>query len=248
MKKLDPDSSNSGYQPVEKTPATGIHAGKIDRLRPTRDQIVDRILDDIVSLRLKPGAAVSVKEMSTHFGVSRSPVREAVIRLTDSGFMEVYPQAGTRVAPICMDIVRQIYFVRTAIEMALVEVLARNPDTKHVAALRKILDRQRECAEANDLETFYNLDEAFHEKISELAGFPKIWDTIDGHKPHMDRLRHLVLPLPTRLKEIIDEHAAIVDKIERSDIEGARSAMSTHLQQVLKIQGILKERYPDYFE
>ena len=243
-----PITDISGYAPFREIPDAGFNADKIDRPRPTRDQIFDRILDDVVSLRLKPGEPVLVKELATRFGVSRSPVREAIIRLTDAGLLEIYPQSGTRVAPICMNLVRRMYFVRTAIEMALVEALAGDHRPDHIAALREIVERQSTCADDGDLDAFYRLDEQFHQAIAAYAGFPGIWDTVDGQKAHMDRLRHLVLPLPARLREIIGEHGSIIDGIERGDSESARRAMAEHLKQVLRIQEVLNERFPDYFE
>lgn len=242
------DSQSPGYEPVQEIPENGFNSGKIDRTRSARGQIFEQILEDVVSLRLKPGEPVSVKDLAARFGVSRSPVREAMIRLTNAGLMEVYPQSGTRVSPIRMDVVKKMYFVRTAIETALVESLAQDHQDEQVSALRGIIEQQALCATDDDLDAFYRLDERFHRMIAEFAGFPGIWETIDGQKPQMDRLRHLVLPLPTRLREIILEHGAIVDGIERGDASGAREAMSNHLQQVLRNQEVLRQRHPHYFE
>ena len=242
-----PTAGPVAYEPSERVPEVRPKDGAIERGQPTRSQIYDRILDDVVSLRLKPGQPVSVKEIAAEFGVSRSPVREAVIRLTDAGFVEVYPQSGTRVAPIRMDIVRRVYFVRTAIEMALVEALAREHKPRHIVLLRKIVERQAKSGSNESIEQFYRLDEQFHETIAESVGHAGLWSSVASQRQHIDRLRRLILPQPSRLREIIDEHSAIVDCIEKSDYEGARHAMADHLSQVLKIQNALKEKYREYF-
>ncbi|MEZ5590010.1 MAG: GntR family transcriptional regulator [Gammaproteobacteria bacterium] len=247
MRRAD-KSKNGGYTLIEEPSEKSLRAGKIDRTRAARGQIFDQLLEDVVSLRLKPGELVSVKDLATRFGVSRSPVREAIIRLTNAGLMEIYPQSGTRVAPIRMNVVRQIYFVRTAIETALVEALADAPLPEQIEALRGIIDQQAKCADDGNLERFYSVDERFHQTIADYAGFPHVWETIDGQKPQMDRLRHLVLPQPSRLREIIAEHTAIVAAIELRDAAGARQTMAHHLQQVLTLQGVLHEKHPDYFE
>jgi len=146
-----------------------------------------------------------------------------------------------------MDIVRRVYFRRTAIEMALVEALALEHKPRHIAALRKIIERQAKSAVNENIEQFYRLDEQFHEAIAEFVGYTGLWSSVEGQRQHIDRLRRLILPQPARLREIIAEHGAIIDCIAASDSEGARHAMTNHLSQVLKIQNALKEKYREYF-
>lgn len=243
-----PKGASLNYLPVEEFPESSVSDDRIARPMSTRDRIFERLLDDLVSLRLKPGEPVSVKDISAAFAVSRSPVREAVVRLTDAGFMEVIPQSGTRVAPISMQIVRRIYFLRTAIETALVETLAEDNQPRQITTLRDIVRKQSGFAEEGNLKPFYRLDEQFHETISDFAGYARIWATIGSQKAHMDRMRHLVLPQPQRLLSIVAEHGRIIDCIEANDPNGARRAMREHLQQVLQVQKVLQEQHPEYFE
>lgn len=221
---------------------------RIDRTRSATSQVFEHLLEDVISLRMKPGEAVSLKDLSKRFGTSRSPIREAIIRLTNAGMMEIFPQSGTRVAPIRMDVIREVYFVRNAIEMALVEELARRHDAAQVKTLREIVAQQRQCMSEEDVNAFYQLDERFHLAIAEFAGYPNVWASMDGQKLQMDRLRRLILPLPTRLSSIVDEHSAIVDNIEQGNVEKSREAMAHHLRQVFVIQETLRKEFPDYFE
>ena len=219
----------------------------IDRSRSVTVQIYERLLDDIVSLRLTPGEVISVKDLAPRFGTSRSPVREAIIRLANEGLIEIFPQSGTRITPIRMSVVREVYFVRRAIEVALVRELAERRSGDQVAALRDILRRQEDCVDGDVFE-FYRLDEHFHQSIAEFAGFPRVWQNMHSQKFQMDRLRHLVLPLPARPARIVKEHRAVVDSIAEGDSGGATEAMSHHLHQVFVIQEVLRETYPAYFE
>ena len=222
--------------------------GEIDRTRSATLQIFERILDDVVSLRLKPGEVLSIVDLATRFGTSRSPVREAIIRLGDVGLVEIFPQSGTRVSPIRMDVVREVYFVRRAIEVALVEELAKRRDSDQIDVLNDLLRRQKGCVDDDGIPQFYVLDEQFHQTIAEFAGYPNVWRSMGNQKYQMDRLRHLVLPLSSRPGRIVCEHGTIIDGIAQGDVEGARTAMAHHLQQVFVMQEVLRDRYPGFFE
>ncbi|WP_316978475.1 GntR family transcriptional regulator [Shumkonia mesophila] len=220
----------------------------LDRTRLATVQVYERIRDDIVSLRLKPGEALSVNDLAAQFGTSRSPVREAIIRLANEGLVEIFPQSGTRVSPIRMSDVREVYFVRRAVEAALVHHLAREHTLDQVKVLRGILSQQKECVGREDVPGFYKLDELFHHTIADFAGYPGVWRLMHVQKFQMDRLRHFVLPMPSRSKKIVKEHKAIIDAIAKGDPTGAGEAMGHHLQQVFVIQEVLRTSHPEYFE
>jgi len=220
----------------------------LDRTRLATVQVYERIRDDIVSLRLKPGEALSVNDLAAQFGTSRSPVREAIIRLANEGLIEIFPQSGTRVSPIRMSDVREVYFVRRAVEAALVQHLAREHTSDQVKVLRGILSQQKECVGREDVPGFYKLDEFFHHRIAEFAGYPGVWRLMHVQKFQMDRLRHFVLPMSSRAKKIVKEHKAIIDAIAEGDASGAGEAMDHHLQQVFVIQEVLRSSHPEYFE
>lgn len=241
IQRLSQQNAPPGQQPESVPPA-------FDRTRSVTVQIYERLLDDIVSLRLKPGEPISVKDLAPRFGTSRSPVREAIIRLANEGLIEIFPQSGTRISPIRMRVVNEVYFARRAIEVALVRELAEKCTADQTAALRDIIRRQKEWAEGDDILVFYRLDEHFHQAIAAFAGYPSVWSSMLNQKVQMDRLRHLVLPLPRRTGRIVTEHEAIVDGIEKGDPDEATNAMSHHLHQVFVIQEVLRETYPDYFE
>ena len=239
---IESDFAENGTEAPASSPVV------LDRTRLATVQVYERIRDDIVSLRLKPGEAISINDLAAQFGTSRSPVREAVIRLANEGLVEIIPQSGTRISTIRMSDVREVYFVRRAVEAALVEQLALQHTTEQVKTLRNILGEQKDCVRRGDVPEFYRLDERFHQTIAEFAGFPGVWRLMHVQKFQMDRLRHIVLPMPSRPKHIVTEHKAIVDSIAKGDPAGASQAMGHHLQQVFVIQAIVRESFPEYFE
>jgi DNA-binding GntR family transcriptional regulator len=220
----------------------------LDRTRLATVQVYERIRDDIVSLRLRPGEAISINDLAAQFGTSRSPVREAIIRLANEGLVDIFPQAGTRISPIRMSDVREVYFVRRAVEASLVQHLALQHTADQVKTLRGILNQQKECVRQEDVPGFYRLDELFHRTIADFAGFPGVWRLMHVQKFQMDRLRHFVLPMPSRSKRIVKEHKAIIDAIAKDDPAAASEAMDHHLQQVFVIQEVLRDSHPEYFE
>lgn len=242
------DSSAAAKAKEEKSAMPAPAPLVLDRTRLATVQVYERIRDDIVSLRLKPGEALSVNDLAAQFGTSRSPVREAIIRLANEGLVEIFPQSGTRVSPIRMSDVREVYFVRRAVEAALVHHLAREHTLDQVKVLRGILNQQKDCVGREDVPGFYKLDELFHHTIADFAGYPGVWRLMHVQKFQMDRLRHFVLPMPSRSKKIVKEHKAIIDAIAKGDPAGAGEAMGHHLQQVFVIQEVLRTSHPEYFE
>lgn len=229
-------------------PVTPAEKTTIDRTRSATVQIFEHLLQDIVTLQLKPGESISIPTLSRRFGTSRSPVREALIRLVNAGLVETFPQSGTRVSPIRMEEVREVCFVRQAIEVALVEALASQGDASHCRMLMRIIDQQQKYQGTNTVREFYGFDEMFHQKIAELADYPNVWRLMQNHQYQMNRLRYLVVPIPSRSTQIIDEHTAIVEGIATKEPDKARVAMLHHLKQVFVMQKVLQKKYPTYFD
>ena len=214
---------------------------------PVAVQVYEQIRRAIVTLRLQPGEAVSEKELALRFGVSRTPCREALIRLAEDGLVTIYAQRGTVVAPIDPDGVAQAQFIREVLEVAVIEELARRRAPLELAGLERLLAEQRRAAEALDHDTLFDLDEAFHRKLCALAGREPVWPLVAGVKTQMDRVRYLSLPDPARIAQILDEHAAIVTALARRDAAAAAQAMRLHLRAVLQSIADLAARHAELF-
>ena len=201
----------------------------------------------ILALELPPGQRLNEHELAATFGVSRTPVHEAVQRLTDEGLVEVRPRSGTFVARIPVHELEEAMLVRTALELALLERAAAvlTPDT--LARLDGLLDEQRRCAGADDRGGFHRADEAFHATLAELAGMPGVWRTIAQAKTQVDRYRRLTLPIQGRMQEVIEEHAAVVEALRSGSPAGATAAMRAHLNHVLPAVTVTRALQPDYF-
>lgn len=186
-----------------------------------------------MSLRLKPGDPIIEKEVAARYGMSRTPVREAMQRLADERLVEIFPQSGTFVARIPYDDLPEAMVIRKALESASVRLAAERATRSQVLALATIVEQQREAAEANDRSAFHRADEAFHAKIAEISGFPGIWRQVLQVKVQVDRYRRMTLAQEGRMAQVIADHEAILAGITTGQPDAAVAGMVHHLDAVL---------------
>jgi GntR family transcriptional regulator, rspAB operon transcriptional repressor len=202
----------------------------------------------ILSLERRPGEAISEAEIALSYGVSRTPVREAILKLSDEGLLEIFPQSGIIVSRIAVAALPEAIIIRKALEETTARLAAERATSSQILALRATLERQREAEAARDSEAFHQADEAFHATIAEIAGHPGIWRLIQQVKVHVDRYRRLTLPQRGRIAQVISEHEAIVTAIEAHDPERARIAMDQHLERLLDSIHATRSINPEFFD
>jgi len=201
----------------------------------------------ILTIQLQPNEALSEKELSLRLGVSRTPVREALIRLAEEGLVDIFPQRGTFVAPIRVSEVMEARFIREALEVTIVELIAGQGAEDLLPQLYELVERQEAAVASGETSAFMPLDEDFHRAMSRSASLPRAWKVIHNVKGQLDRVRYLSLPDPEHLKVLISQHRQIVEAIRLRDPDLAASHMRGHLQEVFKtIRPLLRER-PDLF-
>jgi len=199
------------------------------------DQVFERLLDDIVSGRLAPGTPLSELELCDRLGVSRTPVREALIKLADVNLIQIFPQRGTFVAPISAEAFSHAQFIREHLECALVAEAVRYIDATSLRDLNDILARQEAAATRASPGEFYELDEAFHRAIARLSRRVEVWQVIRQTKIHFDRIRHLTLRADTsQIPMLIEQHREILDGLANCNEAQAVAAMRRHLREVFR--------------
>ena len=191
----------------------------------TRSQMYALLRRAIVSLDLLPGQALSENELAARYGVSRTPVREALIRLADEGLVEVAPQLGTFVSRISVRDVVEIQFIRETLERASLPHAIKNITAADETYLRGLLDDQEEAGRTGDLLRWFGTDEDLHRTLLEIGGHPRVWPIVSSAKAHLDRVRMLSLPDPEILQDLHAQHLAIVDNVTGETAqEGRRGA------------------------
>lgn len=211
---------------------------------PTVGSILDAIRNDIITLRLMPGKRVSENELARHFGTSRTPVREALLRLVDQGLVEVWPQRGTFIMPISLAAVQRARFVRNAVEVAVFKRAAEEGLAASITdELDAIIAMQEDSKDSP--ENFTIADDAFHRTVANGIRMGDIWSLLEREKAQFDRLRFLSLPNVTPVELLIEQHKAMLSAVKRRDPIAAEAAVHVHLSEVLKVTEHLAQRYSD---
>lgn len=208
-------------------------------------QQVHRLLRQlIVNLRLVPNQFLPEKDVASILGVSKTPVREAFILLAEEGLMNIVPKIGTYVAPINLKRAFKGYFIRSSLESACAERLARNKNPQALAALKQELDAQRLCVKQKNYDVFYILDNQFHAVMFLVAGLPTVKRLVDSAKAEVDRIKGLksIYRFCRPEEDLYQEHHDIYDAIVRQDPAAAREEIDRHFSGMNEaITAILKE-------
>jgi GntR family transcriptional regulator, rspAB operon transcriptional repressor len=218
------------------------------RVNSIADQVFRTLRSSIVTMRLTPGTALSEQDIATRLSVSRQPVREAFIKLSESGLVRVLPQRGTFVVKISAKAVTDARFVREAVECAIARRASDGIAANALAELRSVLAEQRVAVKANDPEQFFVLDEAFHRGLAHAADCVYAWKVIEEAKAQMDRVRFLSLPDATPMDYLVVQHQAVLDAVADGKGAAAETAMRAHLREILKSLPRLARAFPDMFE
>jgi DNA-binding GntR family transcriptional regulator len=211
-------------------------------------QVYEQLRDLILSLELTPGTVLSRADLQRQFGLSSTPVRDALMRLEGAGLVEVFPQSGTIVSLIDVPLARQAQFLRRAIEQEAVRLLSEAPDRALIEKLRSVIREQASLARAKSLERFNDADLAFHKLLYEAAGVPHLWLLVRHRSGHIDRIRRLHLPIGGKANQIVRDHTAIVDAIEKGEPDCAQAELRGHLSRSLAFSAELRARFPGYFK
>ncbi|MDP3525720.1 MAG: GntR family transcriptional regulator [Hoeflea sp.] len=202
----------------------------------------------ILSLEFRPGEIMQKPEICAELGVSRSPVAEAVARLSAEGLVNVVPQAGTFVARFSMEEIREGAFLREALELAAIEMVATTITEDQLVLLRRNLRIQEALMQDGDISGFYQMDASMHELIMSFTHFKRLAVLAETAWVHVNRARRLNLPAPGRIEATLEEHKAIVAALEARDPEAARAATRYHLRQLITFLEPLVQSHPDLFD
>lgn len=201
----------------------------------------------ILNLTFRPGEILRKSEICKALGVSRSPVAEAVARLAAEALVDVVPQAGTFVARFAMAEILEGAFLREALEIAAIDLVARTITEEQLVQIKRNLRLQEVLVADGDIAGFYAMDSALHEMILSFTGHRRLPAMASTAWVHVNRARQLILPHPGRVGDTIEEHRAIVTALEARDPVAAREATRHHLRQLVTLLSRLSEERPELF-
>ena len=207
---------------------------KLDRRRPMRDQIYPLIRDLILTGAIKPGDAIDEKAIAEQLSISRTPVREAVKKLSDEHLVDVVAQSGTRAAKIDAKEIEQAYLIRSSLEMESAAQAAPSMNDVHAEGLADILMLHERAIEQRKFIRAIAIDDSFHRYIANVAELPRLWNMVEISKAHLDRCRHMLLPLAGEAEATLEQHREIIRALNTKNPQVAREAMRKHLQSSYK--------------
>ena len=203
--------------------------------------------EKIQFLEMKPGERIIEAELSEQYGVSRTPVREALKRLEEEGFVDIYPQRGTYVSLIDMKLVKEMAYMRHILENEIFLQLCRDK----VSVQRQVEDKllMMELALKNeDYKKYIQQDANFHRALFRCGGHEQIWDTISGVMTHYTRVLVLDMMMPNSLSESYQSHQKIADCIENGKVEELAEIMDIHHDYYLtETDKKIMAEHPEYF-
>jgi GntR family transcriptional regulator, rspAB operon transcriptional repressor len=223
-------------------------AQRLDRSRQAAPQVFARLRSLITALTLPPGAPLSRTALASEFGLSSTPIRDALMRLAEEGLVEVFPQHATLVSRIDVRQAQQAHFLRQALELEIVRGLAIQADPALSGELDELIARQRRFAKDGDLEAFITADDGFHAQLYAAADKQDLWMLVRSRSGHIDRLRRLHLPSPGRAQNIMRHHRLIAQAIGNGKPDEAQAHLRTHLSGTLGELAAIRSRHPDYLK
>ena len=215
------------------------------------EMVGETLKQEILDLRLKPGQMISENDVCDRFGVSRTPVREALRLLQEQGFVETVPYRGTYVTLLSMDNIKQMIYMRVAVEtMVLRDFIAvQSPmvmeDIRHQIAKQQALIQEKDF----EPEQFYRMDAKMHSIWFTAVRRQKLWEMLQAQQLHYTRFRMLDFITETDFTRIIGEHKELFGLIEARDERGVEASLKEHLYYSMKrMRKSIEVDYKDYFE
>ena len=227
-------------------PSQGLITGQLDNKLPKSTQVYELLRAAIIEMKLLPGSPIVEKEICNSLNISRTPLREAILRLESEGLIVVKPSGGTYVNLIDLKAVLNGQLTRDSLEARVVRLAARNYLPKFESRFDVLLFRQKGAVEREDMNEFHELDNGFHELICECAGFANAWNTIHGATGQLDRIRRYALPNGSHFKQSFLEHGDIFNLIKARDEDGALTAFHRHIDRLFNEVELIKKIDPDF--
>lgn len=215
-----------------------------------RQYVYSYLYENIINMAYKPGMSLSENEIAAQLGVSRTPVREALIQLAKDELIDTIPQIGTFVSLINPQIVEESRFMRETLEIGVIKLAAKSITQKTLQQLENSIRMQQNIIADNNYKEFLHEDDAFHRIIFESVNKERTWKAIDQMNAQFKRVRvfRLLTTNRSRWEDIVHEHEQIVQALTEKNAEMAQRTMKEHLTKGIFHMDELKEVHPDYFK
>ena len=212
-----------------------------------RENVYHIIKTNIANLQLAPGTTVSTQELAEKLNVSRTPVREAFIRLQKEDLVVIAPQKNTMVSLIDLVRAEKERFLRESLEVAIIPLFMEKFTNADLHELDKLLVKQKACYDAGDSMSFLSYDNLFHKVFFDVAEQDLSWETIINTNSHYNRLRVLTTRNTETFYGAVCQHEVMLQYIRIGNTDALRKELLNHVQKINIEKTGLLEQFPDYF-
>lgn len=213
--------------------------------------VFNTLKQEILKLELKPGQPISEQELCVRFDVSRTPVREALRRLQEQGFVHTIPYSGTCVTLLNLKNIREMIYMRVAVELMVIRDFMKiatpllYEEVRHQIRCQELLIQES----GFEPEVFYQMDAQMHAIWFQATEKASLWEFIQAQQLHYTRFRMLDFVTETDFTRIVKEHTNLLAKMENQDEAGLEAALKQHLYiSMTRMKHAIESEYKDYFE
>lgn len=229
---------------MERLPSHEERFINLERHQTLRERIVDYLKESIIKGRLRPGERVAEPELAERFGISRTPIREALRQLESEGFLTVTPRKGATVSPITDKDVKEFYAIKSLLEGYAARIACQKMTDRDIKKMESLNAQMKRAAEKDDVKSFFRLDNQFHDVFLRVCDNDKLYNLVYSLVQQFERFRITALSLPGRMKISVIQHDEVIEAFKNGDamiVEKLVKANAEKGGEVL-VQEILKER------
>lgn len=212
-----------------------------------QEEVYSALKRAIMTLHYVPGTAMTTQAIATKLNVSRTPVREAFVRLQSEGLVETIPQRGTLVSRIDLKRVEQERFIRESLEVAIVDPFLARCSPEILARLRKLTDYQETLLQEKKYAEFVDSDYEWHSILFDVAEQTLAWKTMMTVNGHYNRIRILTAQVEEITASVVPQHRKIIELFEANQADQARTEIKKHVSKLKAEKYDLLRLFPDYF-
>ncbi|HHX69117.1 MAG: GntR family transcriptional regulator [Miniphocaeibacter sp.] len=212
------------------------------------DKVYLELHSKIMNLNIKPGKIISIKDICNSMNISRSPVRDAIIRLEEEGLVESIPQVGIRITQINFKKMEDERYLRHCIEYKMaIDYGSKNYSLIELLKFENNIKLQELAIKEKNYIAFLEYDDAFHEVLFEITGRGFIWEIILENQAHYRRMRLLALISlgDNHLKDLVEQHKKMVEYIKSKDTDSLIKLLDLHISELVEEKFWLRDNYPE---
>lgn len=202
---------------------------KLDRSKGLAAQLYRLLRDAIVTMALQPEDVIFERALAEALGISRTPVREALLQLSREELVRIAAQSGTFVAPVTREQFAESALIRKALETASIRRAAEIITVRELEQLHDIQDAHRRAIGRNNAVAAISCDNAFHAAVCVAARLPRVQQLVELSRAPIDRVRHVTVRDPVVAKVTLSQHQKVLEALEKHDPDAAERALHEHL-------------------